>query len=220
MEFVDTNTTLRNVAQKIRGAPMVTLRRAMIQACREFCAQSHWLKDDVTMSTSSATSGLEGVFEIQLADADLLQAIAIRFRMVGHDPTGQPFKVWPDAAPQERIPDATPSTPRFYDYVPEGMFNLYPTPDVDYTLQFKAVVQPKDDVLRLPRDLFVKHQRVLDAGALSYLYTIDKQAFTNPAEGLRQQAIFQAGINNAKADAQRGYATGSVRSKPRRFTRY
>lgn len=218
MEFVDTNTTLRNVAQKIRGAPMITLRRAMIQACREFCAQTHWLRDTVVMDTTTS-SGIEGDYEITLDDPTLLEAVAIRNDMQGLKSDGKHFRIYPATDPSCWNPDINPSTPQQYAYVPEGMFKLHPTPDVTYGLIITAVVQPLDDVARLPRDLFKKHQRVLDAGALSYLYAIDKQAFSNPREAERQQTIFQAGINNAKADAQRNYATGSQRAKPRRFTR-
>jgi hypothetical protein len=146
--------------------------------------------------------------------------VAIRNDIQVLDPgTNKHVRAYPEPDPSCWNPDVTTGTPRWYAYVPEGMFKLYPPPDKTYGLTITAVVQPRDDVARLPRDLFKKHQRVLDAGALAYLHVIDKQAFSNPREGVRQQTIFQAGINNAKADAQRNYATGSQRAKPRRFTR-
>src|SRR5262245_19788649 len=125
MEFVDTNTTLRNVAQKIRGAPMITLRRAMIQALRDWCAETNWLRTTVTMDTT-AQSGLDGVYLVTL-DApldELIEVISIRNHMIALDPqTNKHFRVWPEANPERWNPDANTSKPRHYAYVPEGMFN-------------------------------------------------------------------------------------------------
>jgi len=57
------------------------------------------------------------------------------------------------------------------------------------------------------------------AGALGYLLDLPRQPWTDHSQALKRQKEFQSAINNAKADEQRGYNTGSVRARPRLFVR-
>jgi len=223
MEFVDTFDQLREIAQIVRKCPTATLKRAFVTACRDFANQSHWLRTRVSMSTSAVQSGLDGDYQIDLDgnEATYLEVIAIRDNIVGIDTSGsqdQEFQIRPgDDSTWNLTHD--PAQPRWYAYKPEGLFNLFPVPDISYTLRITAVVQPIDNAQRVPQDLLKKWSTQIQAGALQYLLSIPGQPWTDKQESMAQGKVFQAGVNNAKADAQRRFNTGSQRMKPRRFVR-
>jgi hypothetical protein len=223
MEFVDTFTQLREVAQIVRKCPTATLKRAFINAARDFAGQSHWLRMHVSMSTTDIQSGLDGDYEINLDgnEAQYLEVVGIRDDIIGIDTSGsqeQEFRIRPgDESKWRMLQD--PSQPRYYAYKPEGMFNLTPPPDITYLLRITAVVQPQDGAERMPSDLFKRWSTPIQAGALEYLLMLPGQPWTDKSEAVVQGKVFRAGINNAKADAQRRFNTGSQRMAPRRFVR-
>ena len=220
MEFVDTFDQLREIAQIVRKCPTATLRRAFVTACRDFANQSHWLRTRVTMNTSAIQSGLDGDYQIDLDgnEAELLEVIAIRDNIVGLNAQNNEFQIRAGNDSTWNM-QAVPAQPRWYTYKPEGMFNLWPTPDTTYTLRLYAVVQPIDNADRVPRDLLKKWSTQIQSGALEYLLALPGQPWTDKADAAAQGRVFRAGINNAKADAQRRFNTGSQRMPPRVFGR-
>lgn len=226
MEFVDTTDQLREIAQIVRKCPTVTLRRSYIRSLRDFCADSHWLRTRINMDTSQVTSGLDGTYQIVLDDdqmAQHLDVIAVRDNIIGFNDTNPTtpleFKIQPGDPSMWRETD-TSRQPQFYAYRPEGMFDLHPLPDKTYRLALRAVIlSPKEEADRVPRDLLKKYNTVIQAGALSYLYTIKGQPWTDLPESARQDRYYKSGILDAKIEAQRYHNTGSQRIRPVRFLR-
>jgi len=227
MEFVDTFTQLRELAQIVRKCPTTTLKRAMIRSLRDFCADSHWLRTKVIMDTSTTASGLDGVYPIVVSDPqvdEFTDVIAIRGDIIGLDNSRGglipiEFKIRPADPLTWRETDPA-RQPRWYAYRPEGTFDLHPTPDITYDLVLNAVIlSPKEDAQRIPRDVMKRFNTVIQAGALAYLYTIPQQPWTNLPEAARQDRYYKSGILDAKIDAQRAFNTGSQRVRPVRFTR-
>lgn len=226
MEFVDTDDQLREIAQIARKCPTATLRRAFISSLRDFCSATHWLRTPVTMTTAGTSSGLDGTYQITLPDPQqeqYLDVIAIRDHIIGLDETNpsQPieFKIRPGDPSQWRVTDNS-AQPRWYAYRPEGMFDLNPLPDIVYTLRLPAVIlTPKEEARRVPRDILTKYSTPIQAGALAYLLQIPGQPWSNPAGAKDQTQDYKTGITDAKIEAQRYFATGSQRVRPRRFLR-
>jgi hypothetical protein len=54
---------------------------------------------------------------------------------------------------------------------------------------------------------------------MAYLHSIPGQAWSSPAMAEVRRREFQSSINNARADVQRAFNTGSVRARPRIFGR-
>lgn len=224
MEFVDTFDQLRNIAQIARKCPTQTLKRAFLRSMRDLCNESRWLRKTLTMSTSDTQSGIESTYLIPLVedeDAQYVEVIGIRDHIVGIDTSDNPnreFKIMP-GDPQRWDLTVLPRQPREYAYKPEGMFDIWPTPDIPFNMRLTVQLQNQDDAAKVPRDILKKWSTEIEAGALSYLLDIPGQPWSNPSRALMYAKQFQAGINNAKADAQRSYNTGSQRVVARRFIR-
>lgn len=223
MNFVSVDTQLRFIAQLVRRAPTQTLRHAFVQAMRDWCNQTHWLRKDVVQSTANAQSGIEGDYLVLLdsADVEFLEVVAIRDNIKGTDPSRtnpQEFQIVP-GDPSTWNNTASTNQPQRYAYKPEGMFNLDPRPDRDYNLRITTVLQPKDGVRSIPDSPLVKFGSGIEAGTLEFLFRIPGEPWSNEAKADQWGRVFTASINNAKADAQRRYNTGAQRLRPKRFIR-
>lgn len=224
MNYVTVDSQLRFVAQLVRRCPTRTLRHAFVQAMRDWCNQTHWLRKDVVQSTANTQSGIEGEYLVLLdgEDAEFLEVVAIRDNIKALDPSkSRPteFSLCP-SDPSTWDNTAAPNPPRVYAYKPEGMFNLYPAVlDRDYDLRITAVLQPRDGALRVPDAPLIKSSRDIEAGALESLFSIPGEPWSNEAKAANWGKTFRSGINNAKADAQRRYNTGAQRVRPQRFIR-
>lgn len=223
MNYVDVDTQLRFITQIVRRCPTQTLRHAFVQAMREWCNQTRWLRKDVVQSTLNTQSGTEGPFLVLLgpADVDFLEVVWINDNMKGFDPSRTNPSEFP-ISPADRAffnNLARPGQPIRYAYVPEGMFELSPTPDREYTLRISVALQPRDGARSVPDSPLVKYSKDIEAGALEYLFRIPGEAWSNEGKADTWGKTFRAGINNAKADAQRQFNTGAQRIRPQRFIR-
>jgi hypothetical protein len=206
-------TLLQNVAQVVRRAPEPTLVHAYLRAARKFCLESRWLRRELAVTTIAGDSLYDLVQSGQ--DDPLLEIINVRVITITNL-AGERQRIDP-SDPVTWNPAVDDGQPQTWAYVPESQVALYPTPEAVYTLTVTAQCQPLRDAEELPDDLLRKWDRALDDGALAYLLGLGGQAWTNPA-GARQHAIaFQAAINNARADEQRGYNTGTVMARIRRL---
>lgn len=214
MNLVALDDQLANIAQIVRKAPKITLRRAYTRALREWCQQTQWLRVTVPGSTTA------NVEDYGLGTDPNLDIIAIRAvsltQAIGTTP--QTYGLRPSDSTQWN-PNATPAAPQQYCYVPEGRFALYPTPDAVYTLSIGLIITPKETAAaaQIPGDPLVKYSNDIEAGALAYLLAIPGQPWTDAAAAARYGRDFASAISNGKAEVQRAYNTGSQRVRPRPF---
>lgn len=214
MNLVSIDDQLVNVAQIVRKAPKITLRRAYMRAFREWCQQTQWLRISIDGVTEANTKiyGLGTDPNLDIMGIRAMSAVQ----------NGTTFGVGPGDSTQWN-PNLTPGFPRQYCYVPEGSFALQPTPNAVYTLTISAIVAPKETASQIPADPLVKYSNDIEAGALGYLLAIPGQPWTDENAAQRYMRDFQMGIANGKAEVQRSYNTGSQRARPRPFivgTRY
>jgi hypothetical protein len=209
-EIVD---LLQNVAQKIRRAPEPTLVHAYREAARKFCVESHWLRRETPVLTEADVPQYDLV-ETGMDDP-LLEIIGVRVITIAG--TGMASRRINPSDPMGWDPSTEPGAPVTWCYIPEQLVNLFPTPDAVYTLTVTLEVQPLVDAESLPDDLLRKWDRALSQGALAYLYDLHGQPWYNPQLARKNELLFQAAINNAKADVQRAYNTGTVMARIRRL---
>lgn len=204
---------LPRIAQVVRRCPTATLKRAYVDAARAFCGQSRWLREDLATITTTAD---DPSYALASANSDL-EVIGVK-QVIGTDSRGTQWEICPLDGTIRPLNTNT-AQPRRYAYSPEGALVLYATPDAAYSLAVTAQVQPVDGATTVPDALDRKWSMALMAGALGYLLDVPGQPWTDHGQALKRQREFQSAINNAKADEQRGYNTGSVRARPRLFVR-
>jgi hypothetical protein len=214
VNFVALDDQLTNIAQIVRKAPKITLRRAYSRALREWCQQTQWLRITVPGSTT-ANVETYGLGTDPGLDIIAIRAVSLT-QVVGTTP--QTFGLWPTDSSQWNL-NLTPATPRRYCYVPEGSFALNPTPDAVYTLSLSVIVTPKEtaSAAQIPGDPLIKYSNDIEAGALAYLLALPGQPWTDAGAAARYGRDFASGIANGKAEVQRSYNTGSQRARPRPF---
>ncbi len=206
---------LQNVAQKVRRCPTPTLVHAYRSAAIEFCTQSRWLRRTIEPLLEVGDQAL--ALTLESADAGLR---IIGTRGLRAYKLSRPQNDWP-LPPQDstlwRL-NQPAAQPRCYAYQPESSL-IFPAPsDAEYVVRVVAQVTPTDTTADIPDDLLAKWQRKLDEGALSYLFAIEGQSWTDKQAAVRSATSFQAAINNAKADEARSYNTGTTMARiPRVF---
>lgn len=203
------------VAQIVRRCPTQTLINAYGRAARDFCGQSRWYRESFTVVTEA---NLAGPYDLIPGSGLPLEVIGIR-QIIATAPVGAPLSTWWVQPLDITLwnPLLLPAPPQWYAYLPEGALQLYQTPDNVYSLAVTAALQPTLGAREIPDRLLPKWERVLQAGALANLLAIPGEKWSSPVESVRYGKIFQAGINNAKADEARGYNQGSMQARPRAF---
>lgn len=214
MNFVDTRDQLVNIAQIVRRCPTITLMRAFTKAYRDWAGQTQYIRQAIPGETTP------NVREYSLG-SDPYQDIVGIFAMQGSILNGSTMQYFPIVPCDASYfnPNVNPQQPQRYAYVPQAQFALDPLPDVVYNLLVTAIMQPKEGAISIPETGLIKYRSGIESGALAYLHSVPGQPWSNPALAEVRRREFQSSVNNARADVQRGFNTGSVRAQPRAFVR-
>lgn len=204
---------LPDVAQICRKAPTGTLIRAYARSARDFCRQTRWYRSALAGQT------VAGQQVYSLGSDPYLQVVGLHAAtaaQISGNTKPWPLVVCHDTGAWD--PGGNPGNPRQYAYVPEGQIAFGPTvPNLVLNIQMTLVLAPKRGVVELPEEILVKWEYALQAGTLGYLLALPDMPWTDLAEAKRQLATYQSGINNARADEQRGYNAGTVFMRRRPF---
>lgn len=213
MNYVDVKDQLVNIAQIVRRCPEITLRRAFGRAYRDWAQQTQYLRVAIPGQTTA------DVAQYDLGSDPYVEIVAVLAVMGSFTPAGGTIQYWTLSASDSGgwNPNVQPDTPISYCYVPQAQIAVFPTPDQVYGLTVTAIVQPKEDAAQVPEAGLTKYRAGIEAGALAYLLEIPGQAWSNPQGALIHRARYQSSINNGKAEVQRAFNTGSVRTRPRPF---
>jgi hypothetical protein len=213
MNMVEVTGRLVNITQIIRNCPATTLRWSYVRALRRWCHETQWLRVDIDGETEA------NVAEYPLGNDPQLEIIKIQKVEAAQDLGTGALNKW-EIVPANSLkwnPNIAPGMPLQYDYQPEASFLLWPTPSKVYGLTVTAIVQPKEGAVNIPEAPLLKYSQGIEAGALSYLFKIPGQKWTDKEEATMQERIFTSCISNGKAEVQRAYNTGSQRASPRLF---
>lgn len=196
------------VGVKVKGCPRPVLQYAYVRAARQLCGESRWLR---TSLEATLTVGQQQ-YDISPDSDALLEVVDVFDGQLTTIVNGVNDRIVPlgksDGADFDANADA--GQPARFMYVPEAEIAFDRPPDKAYQVAFTLVVQPQNGVQDIPAALINKWQRAIEAGALEYLFSLVGQPWANRAESEKYGAVFRAGIANAKADAERGYQSGSI----------
>jgi hypothetical protein len=202
------NQLTQAIGVRVKGCPSPLLKYAYVRAARQLAGESRWYRtsleatltiDQTQYDISPDSDALLEVVDV--FDGQLTTIVnGVNDRIVTLDKSnGDDFD-----------PNADAGQPESFMYVPEAEVAFNRPPDKAYEVAFTLVVQPQNGVDEIPDALLNKWQVQIEAGALEYLYSLAGQPWYDRTLADRYGAVFRAGISNAKADAQRGYQSGSV----------
>jgi len=214
MNYVDTADQTVSLSQIVRQCPGITLRRAFTRAYRDWAGQTQYLRTPIIGAT------VAGTVQYSLGSDPYVEIMGIDGIMVTNNNGAVP-QYWPLAPSDSSMwnPAIGQGQPVRYCYVPQAQFGVNPTPNAVYALTVSAIIQPKEGAAQVPEDGLTKYRSGIEAGTLAYLLTIPGQVWTDQKMAMVHRAAFQSSINNARADVQRAFNTGSVRIRPRAFVR-
>ena len=216
MNYVATEDQIVNIAQIIRRCPTITLTRALSRAYRDWEMQTQYLRVPIVGATVADTR------QYDLGSDPYVEIVAVYAVQVSIL-SGTTIQYWPLVASDSSLWNPNISVqaqqPLRYCYVPQAQIALDPIPDKVYDLLVSAIVQPKQGAAQIPEDGLVKYRSGIEAGAMAYLHRVPGQPWTDPNAALMCQREFQSSVNNARAEVQRSFNTGSVRTRPRAFLR-
>jgi hypothetical protein len=204
---------LKDIAQRVRPCPQVSMQRAYVRAAREFCRQSQWYGVNLTAVLVAGTA----IYDVNALGS--LEALNIDSVSLQPLPAGNGVRPVPmnRGDPSQFVPGNTAGQPVRYGYLPEGAIAFDPPPNGAYPVTVRVICQPILEAVEVPDEILVKWQTALEAGALAYLYSLSGEPWADTREAMLQQRVFQGKINDARADRQRGYMVGSVRARPQSF---
>lgn len=206
MALVKVLDRIRDVSQYVKRCPNGTLVAAYVRAARQLLTESRWYQSALPGATVAGT-------QVYSLGSDPYEEV-IGIRAMAYTQTNgqqQPVFVsdptqWPLNPPQ--------GAPRLYAYMPEGQFALYPPPDAAYPVLVTLILTVKEGVNQIDERVLTKWDQGIQAGALSYLLRL-AEPWQNIREADRQDRIYRAAINNAKAEAQKNFQAMATRATPR-----
>lgn len=216
MNFVAVEDQLSMIAQIVRRCPTITLVKAFTRAYRDWAGQTQYVR------LALPGTLVDGTQQYQLGNdpyVDIVGIAAVQLSQIVGTSTVPQFWALAASDPSLWNPNVNPDQPRRYAYIPQAQIAFNPTPNFAYTVNMTLIVQPKEGATQVPETGLIKYRNGIEAGALAYLHALPGQMWSNPNEVIRRQREFQASVNNARADVQRAFNTGSVRVRPRAFAR-
>lgn len=194
------------VAQKCRSCPTPVLVQAYLDAAREWCGRSRWLRATIAGNTIAVpptrlySLGSDTYNEIiGITAIDITESVDDI-----HPLTEKLSSEWDTTEAND--------TPQFYSYVPEGQFALHPLPDQVYALSVGVVIQPKRGQNSLDDTLLVNWEYAFRDGALAYLLDLQGEKWANPQLALQHKAKFEAACFSGSHVAEGGYNPGALAS--------
>lgn len=190
---------------RIKQCPDITLERAIIECTRKFCRESWYYQKTIYLSTFDQ----QNAYEFSLDTDDELVAIqAVTYNNFPLTSVRQ----------QDYRSDSTGS-PTLYQYEPPNYLLVAPTPTKDETnsLMVRMVLQITEDATEIPEAIYRAHKETIEAGVMAYCFAIPEEIWTNFTLAEYHERAFLAGIQEAKRMRHRGFISGSLSMRPRRF---
>ncbi len=197
------------ISRLAKNVPYPTQTDALLRAARQFCYETWYVKRLITLTTQQYV----GLYALPMESGEE-EIVTINAASGTQQPNGGTLPLWPT---QVGNPNRAPQFPRWYSLVLPSSVNFFPIPDKEYPMQVQVVVQPTADAENLPIELFRGYARTIGYGAMSWIYAMPGESFTNVNEAQRMGRMFEAGINNGKTQAMRALLPGNPRVLPRRW---
>nr|WP_299241385.1 hypothetical protein [uncultured Halomonas sp.] len=180
---------VEDVIADLPGAPLVTVRRALLDATRELCTRADvWVSDDVPVIVA-AQSGYPQVISPDGGEV-------LRIRRVTVD--GETLRPGID-----------------YEQPRADSVRMLRKPAAS-TLYGEVASRPPMTATRLP-DALIRYREAIADGARYRLMQQPNKEWSQPSLASYYLQRFELAINDANQHATHGHARGSRRVKPRRF---
>jgi hypothetical protein len=203
---------LRDLKQQFQQCPNITLQYAYVRAAREFCSESRWLRQGLAATLTA------GQREYSLGSDSLLEILAlgpVSVTTPAGGTRGQNVIPLAAADPTTFNPNFANGCPQWYAYIPESKIAFNPIPNQAYPVEITLVVQPRDGVAEIPDQLLVKWRYAIEQGARAYLFSLAGEPWADPQKEQVARTFYRSGVNEARADVNRGFQQGPVRARPR-----
>lgn len=185
---------------------------AIRDACIEFCSTSLWLTYDMAAGdivAGTATYALS-------PPADTTPVVVTDAWVQGRRITPTSEELLTSWGDDWRDRNGTPFA--FLQYSPT-IVTLYPKPDTSITagLKIQIATRPTQASTTVADSILEYWNETIVAGALARLYTHAGRSYSNPQAAPAQYARFMSGVNDAKAQRQRGLTRGPIRVQMRNW---
>ena len=204
---------ITDVTSILKACPVDVASAAFVRSARELTGRSRWLRGLIPTFPLTPTVQQYTFTNPQAIQLEIIGVDAVSIS----DPSGTWHNLQVSYGPDSIDLNTAPNIPVRYAYIDEGQFMTDPAPDKAYPCKVKLVFQVALNATALPPDLIAKFNRVIEAGALSFLYSMRGESWYDPNESERHGARFESGVNAAKAWVQKGYQEGSRRAQGRAF---
>lgn len=207
--MADVLDLIRRVQQRVPKAPELVVRDAYVSAVRDWAGQTRWIRNRLSATLVAAQA------DYSLGSDPFLEIIDVPVAQLVVTSNGRQTTVPMKPSDPHSFDANTPSTkPWTYAYIPEGDISFYPVPDQAYDVVLELAVQPTRTTTQIPDQAVSKHWKAFEAGALAHLLLLN-EPWKDPVMAAREEAVFKASINNAKADVARGFQSGTVMARRR-----
>lgn len=200
------------VRVKIRGPSEPEIRIAIIDAARQFCTETWFVRRTLPVTLMPDTE----TYQLQLADDSGLQVLGVRAADV-QDMDGGEIRPLSDEDFSGIQPGRTARQPQAYLFVPFSFIAVRPVPTEAGLMRVEVAVTVADTADTLPDELVVQHARAISCGALSFLQMQAGTDWYDPNGGAMNAGLFSAAVTNAKGQSLRNFNRRNLRARPTRF---
>lgn len=206
MSDVSLDNFLPDVLPWVRDCPEVMARIAILNACIEFCNQSHWWVD--SQQVQSLIAGQNTYSLDAPTDAEIVTPADVRAGgrlLEGKSPDELDLMFGNDWRTQL-------GAPRYYTRMQPAEIILVPGPaDTQASgLKMTLVLAPAKDAQFVDEELWRNWSEDIGYGARARLHELPNQPFSDAAAAGMYWSRFRAGINTARAERYRGMTRGPV----------
>lgn len=204
-------TFIPEIAVECSGASDLVILSAVRTACIEFCRKSLYWQEETDPQAVT-----KGVAEYDLdvpTGRQVVQVLSVNLDGEGTLPPITLEQV-ERALPQWRTASGTPVG---YLMVASETLRLTPIPDSAGSMTATVAYAPSRTASVLQKAIFDRHFEVIKFGALARLKAMMGHAFYDPQAAIYYTGRFNAGVNAAAVERNKGFSRANLRVEPRAF---
>lgn len=193
-----------SVRQWANGCPDVTIDKYVVEAVRNFCRESYYYQQGMTINQVS------GQASYSLAPSNSDEVVTI----LAVEQSGSSLKQYMGA----ELNDSSFSGAG-YQFEPPSYLVIAPTPTASVTngLELRLALQPPEGTTTLPDSIYRNFKEAIAAGALSVILSMQNEVWTNPTLASIKGQQFAHAVHTAKGLRMRGFVNGPIRIRPRQY---
>lgn len=187
------------------NCPDVTVDKYLVQAIRDFCQDTWYYQQSLVINQTAGTS----IYQIVPGNGDEVIAIEAADQA---DTALTPLD-------QHEAGDVVNMFGSGFQFEPPNFFVIYPEPTetIANNIQLRLVLQPPEGTTTLPDSIYRNFKQTIVSGALSYILSMNNEAWSNPDLAMVKLKEFTLGKFLAKGQRMRGFIPGPIRIRPRSF---